>query len=322
MVETSPAARPLAITVITPSYNYEHYLRDCLESVRRQTAAGVTVQHVVVDDGSTDRSWEVICAHHAGPATDRLRQENAGLSAALNRAFRQATGDWVLWLNADDFLLPRAFELYAAALAAVPDADLVFGDTVFVDAQARLLRLVAQPSFDRALFEGGYNSFHVPSVLWPRERLADGRFDESMKLLMDLDLWLGLTPPGTVVAKVDAPLAAFRRHTAQTSASARPSDAEEMRRLAQRHRMVRLLEASSSAPLPSAKVRHGLLKLKEGAWLREAVAMRRRGERLDWTNGRSEAAEALVPATPRVRRAVSAGRASGPTTCLPPSVGR
>lgn len=304
---------PLKISVITPSFNYGRFIADCLDSVKLQYADDVAVQHVVVDDGSTDDSWEIICARHRGAASDRVRQDNAGLSATLNRALAQATGDWVLWLNADDFLFPRTFELFVRAVREVPDAELVFGDTLFIDDDARVVRLVAQPSFDRALFEGGYNSFHVPSVLWSRQLFGDGRLDESMKLLMDLDLWLRLTPPGTVVAKIDAPLAAFRRHSGQTSASARDSDAEEMRRVARTHHLPRLWSASSSAPLPTAKLRHGLLKLKEGAWLREAEVRRHRGQRVDWTRGDARVAHALTPTTPRVRRSVSGVRRSEPT---------
>jgi len=298
----------LSISVITPSYNYDRFIADCLDSVRLQQSDGIAVQHVVVDDGSKDRSWEIICGRHGGPPADRVRQANAGLAATLNTALERADGDWVLWLNADDFLLPRTFELFGRALRAVPDAELVFGDTLFVDDGARVERLVAQPSFDRALFEGGYNSFHVPSVLWSRARLGAGRIDESMKLLMDLDLWLRLTPPGTVVAKIDAPLSAFRRHEEQTSASARPSDAEEMRLIARRYGMGGLLGATSSSPRPAAKVRHGMLKVKEGAWLREASVRRHRGERVDWMSGVDGAASALVPDSPRVRRSVSVSR--------------
>lgn len=307
MPASAASVSSLTISIITPSFNYERFIVDCLDSVRLQVADEVAVQHVVIDDGSCDRSWEVICAQHEGASTDRVRQDNVGLAATLNRALEQVTGEWVLWLNADDFLLPQTLELFARAISEVPDAKLIFGDTLFVDDAARVVRLVAQPSFKRALFEGGYNSFHVPSVLWSRELLGEGRLDESMKLLMDLDLWLRLTPPGTVVAKIDAPLAAFRRHTGQTSASSRPSDAQEMRSLARRHGMQGLLAASSSAPLPSARVRHGLLKLQEGAWLRELHVMSHRGERVDWMRGGAEVAQALVAPTPRIRRSVSQG---------------
>ncbi len=305
MIEVPAPVKPLKISVITPSFNYEGFVADCLDSVRLQRADGVVVQHVVVDDGSLDRSWEIICARHTGAPSDRVRQDNAGLSATLNRALALATGDWVLWLNSDDFLLPRAFELFAMAIRAVPDAQLVFGDTLFVDDESRLVRLVAQPAFERRLFEGGYNSFHVPSVIWSRNLLGNGRVDESMQLLMDLDLWLRMTPSGTVVAKIDAPLSAFRRHHRQTSASSRPSDADEMRTLAHRYGMERLRTATSSAPLLRAKWRHGWLKLKEGAWFREAAVRRYRGERVDWMHDAGQAAGCLVPQRPAIRRSIS-----------------
>ena len=271
------AQRP-TVTVITPSYNYARFLPECLRSVQQQTS-DVEVQHVVVDDGSSDDSWSVIRALHPQVGQDCARQENRGLSATLNRALGMARGEWVLWLNADDFLLPRTLQLFAAALRETPTADLVFGDTLFVDDTSRVLRLVAQPPFDRRMVAGGYNTFHVPSVLWRREALGGRRpFDESLQLLMDLDLWLGLTRPGTTTVKVDAAFSAFRRHPEQVSATDRPSDAAEMRDLARRHGLDRLQRATTSRPLRTATAHHAWAKIADGSWRREAAVRRFRGQ--------------------------------------------
>lgn len=263
-------ANGTTVTIITPSYNYARFLPECLRSVQQQQPSGLHVQHVVVDDGSSDNSWAVITDLHPQPNRDCLRQENVGLSATLNRALGMARGEWVLWLNADDFLLPDTLRLFAAALRDVPTADLVFGDTLFVDESSLVVRLVAQPPFDRRLVEGGYNTFHVPSVFWRRSGVAKQLpFDESLQLLMDLDLWLELTRPGCTTVKVDAAFSAFRRHARQTSAVDRPSDAAEMRGLATRHVLDGLKEARSSRPLRSATARHAWAKVVDGSWLRE-----------------------------------------------------
>lgn len=259
-----------SVTIITPSYNYARFLPECLRSVQEQEPSGLSVQHVVVDDGSTDDSWAVITDLHPETQRDCLRQKNLGLSATLNRALGLARGEWVLWLNADDFLLPGTLRLFAAVLRDVPTADLVFGDTLFVNDKSRIVRLVAQPPFDRRFLAGGYNTFHVPSVIWRRSGAAKQfPFDESLQLLMDMDLWLELTRPGCTTVKVDAALSAFRRHARQTSAIDRPSDAAEMRRLATRHALGALEKARSSRPLWSATARHAWAKVVDGSWSRE-----------------------------------------------------
>lgn len=281
-----PTAHDPTISVITPSYNYAEFLGTCLRSVQHQHTLGVSVQHVVIDDGSTDESWDVLTRLHPQLAADCRRQPNGGLSNALNRALDVALGEWIVWLNADDYLLPWTLEMVSQTIRDRPQADVIFGDTLFVEQNSRLLRMVGQPAFDRRLFESGYNSFHTPSVFWRRGLLPEGwRFDESLTLLMDLDLWLTITESVREVVKVRGPLSAFRRHARQTSGSTRPGDVEEMRELARRHSLAALTSARSAEPPLSSKIRHGWLKLREGVWRDEAAIHRHRGMPTDWTAG-------------------------------------
>ena len=60
-------ANGVTVTVLTPSYNYARFLPECLRSVREQRPSGLEIQHVVVDDGSSDRSWAVITDLHPQP---------------------------------------------------------------------------------------------------------------------------------------------------------------------------------------------------------------------------------------------------------------
>jgi glycosyltransferase involved in cell wall biosynthesis len=246
----------------------------------------MSVQHVVIDDGSTDDSWDVLNKLHPDVAADCRHQANGGLSNALNRALELARGEWVVWLNADDYLLPWTLKMVNRIISERPDADMVFGDTLFVDEAGRLLRMVGQPALDRRLFERGYNTFHTPSVFWRRSLLPTGwQFDESMRLLMDLDLWLTITATAGEVVKVRGALSAFRRHERQTSGSSRPGDVDEMRLLARRHDLSALASVKSAEPSLSSKLLHGWLKLRQGVWWDEALVVRQRGLPTDWTAG-------------------------------------
>lgn len=131
-METStitPSLPPVAFTVIIPAYNYAHYLPRALDSVYRQTLLPVRI--VVVDDGSIDDTPAVLARYQAqAPATPELlvlRQHNQGPSAARNHGIRHAVGDYIVFLDADDALLPDALEHLASAITTFDRPAMVFG---------------------------------------------------------------------------------------------------------------------------------------------------------------------------------------------------
>ena len=103
------------LSVIVPVYQAQAYLAECLDSVRAQTYD--VLQIVVVDDGSTDGSAALIAEHAAAdPRILVHRQQNAGLGAARNAGIARATGDYLTFLDADDTLPRRAYELLVGSL--------------------------------------------------------------------------------------------------------------------------------------------------------------------------------------------------------------
>lgn len=105
---------PVRVSICVANYNYCDYVGLAVDSALGQTYPNVEV--VVVDDGSTDSSLEVLRAY--GDRICLIGQTNAGHIAALNRAFATSTGDVVLFLDADDLLEPQAVERVVGALAA------------------------------------------------------------------------------------------------------------------------------------------------------------------------------------------------------------
>jgi CDP-glycerol glycerophosphotransferase len=103
------------LSVIVPYYGVEEYIADCLASLRAQTFTDFEV--ILVDDGSLDRSREIAEAHVA--ADDRFRiitQPNAGLAAARNTGTGQATGEYLMFVDSDDLVAPRAFQQFVTTL--------------------------------------------------------------------------------------------------------------------------------------------------------------------------------------------------------------
>ena len=110
------------VSVVVVNYNYGRYLRDAVQSVRRQTYGNI--ECIVVDNASTDDSHAVLAELEASAPALRIirRSHNGGQSVASAEGFASATGDYVIFLDADDYLLPRAVEthVYAHLCLRVP----------------------------------------------------------------------------------------------------------------------------------------------------------------------------------------------------------
>ncbi|MBR3552167.1 MAG: glycosyltransferase family 2 protein [Clostridia bacterium] len=112
-------------SVVIPAYNSARFIGETLDSLLAQTLHDVEI--VVVDDGSADDTRDVVQAYQKKSAAIRLiSQENAGVSAARNRGLAAATGDYVVFLDADDFYAPDALEAFVACAEAT-GADVVLG---------------------------------------------------------------------------------------------------------------------------------------------------------------------------------------------------
>lgn len=113
------------ISIVIPCYNYGHYLAATLDSVIAQQDPDW--EAIVVDDGSTDHTARLAgdyAAAYPGQILS-LAQPNAGPGAARNRGARAASGDWLLFVDADDRLLPGALARYRRALQDHPSAALI-----------------------------------------------------------------------------------------------------------------------------------------------------------------------------------------------------
>jgi hypothetical protein len=122
------------VSVVIPCFRQAHYLSEAIESVLSQTYPHV--EPVVVDDGSPDNTAEVAAQY---PGVRYVRQANAGVSAARNLGIRSSTGSHLMFLDADDWLLPGAVEAGLQSLARHPEAAFVSGRFRFVAADGATL---------------------------------------------------------------------------------------------------------------------------------------------------------------------------------------
>ena len=127
------------ISVITPNYNGSRYLAQAIESVLAQRRAGVDLEYIVVDGGSTDGSLAILERYRSELAR-LVVESDRGPASAINKGFALARGEMVGWLNADDLYHPGALARVAEGFALHPGRALGFGRCRIVDVDGREIR--------------------------------------------------------------------------------------------------------------------------------------------------------------------------------------
>lgn len=124
------------VSIISPCYNGESFVARFIESILKQTYDNI--EFIIVNDGSTDRTEEIILSYREsfikkGYGFVYIKQENAGASAALNRALKCFSGDFLSWPDSDDFLPSDAISKQVHFLEEHPSYGLVKGVTEVVE---------------------------------------------------------------------------------------------------------------------------------------------------------------------------------------------
>jgi glycosyltransferase involved in cell wall biosynthesis len=136
---SAPADDPVAVVI--PAYNAELWIDETLRSVRSQTHQALDI--VVVDDGSTDRTLEIVEAHVAADSRVRcVRQANAGVAAARNRGIAETKAALIAPIDADDLWAPDKIERQVARLRELgEDAGLIYSRFALIDADSRIVHI-------------------------------------------------------------------------------------------------------------------------------------------------------------------------------------
>ena len=202
-------------SIVTPSYNYSKYIRECIESVKNQE--GVTFEHIVFDAGSTDGTVDIIKEYSN---IDLTVEPDSGMSDAINKGFRKAKGKWVMWLNTDDRLLPGALKAVAAFAEKHPEADVVHGAWNFVDEEGVFIRAMkALPFSTNMVIEHGCYIASTSLFLRRKTTIDEGfLLNEQFKYAMDGEYYARLGRAGKRFVNFNQPLADFRQHAAALSA--------------------------------------------------------------------------------------------------------
>lgn len=196
------------VAVVVPCYNAEATLGRTVLSLRAQSFADWTA--VLVDDGSTDRTFEVAQAWAAAePRIQVVRKANGGVASARNAGIAEASGEWLMFLDSDDYLHRHALRRLLAAADANPDADVVYGRGARVDADGRAWRFPEWDLSDPFAVLSGQCALVIHSAIVRRRRVEEvGAFDETLQTSEDWDLWQRIARAGAGFRRI-RPLVAF-----------------------------------------------------------------------------------------------------------------
>jgi cellulose synthase/poly-beta-1,6-N-acetylglucosamine synthase-like glycosyltransferase len=179
------------VSVIVPCFNQAHFLTEAIESILRQGHPGVGV--TVVDDGSDDNGYEVAGRY---PGVRRLRQPHLGVAAARNLGLAESAGELVVFLDADDRLLPDALEVGVENLLARPQVAFVAGTSRDIGGDGSVIREGGQPLVTQDHFLHLLEDCYIwsgSSIVYRRAAVeAVGGFDEGLEAGDDYDLYLRL----------------------------------------------------------------------------------------------------------------------------------
>lgn len=224
------------ISLIVPVYNVEKYLPRCLESIRKQDFSNLEI--ICINDGSTDASLSLLeIAAQLDPRITVINQPNSGVSAARNGGLDAASGDIIMFVDADDFLVPGACKMVAQAFANDEPDILTFGASGITFGQpSPWLRNALSPKqsvvhgFDKNLFKKARERPYIWLSAFSRSFIEDNslRFDEELAIGEDQLFYLDAYARAELTVTIEKTLYTYRAERTGSAMFWQIQDASEM----------------------------------------------------------------------------------------------
>lgn len=225
------------VTVITPSFNQGHFIKETIESVLGQGYPDL--EYIVMDGGSTDETVDILKSY--GKRLVWVSEKDRGQSDAINKGIRRATGEIIAYLNSDDLYEKGALESVAGYFSGHPASLWATGKCRIIDTNGTEVRKPITAYKNFFLSRYSYKTLLVTNFIsqpatFLRRRAFDefGLFDEKQHRVMDYDFWLRIgrgNPPGFI----NRYLASFRVHPGSKTSSSFNLTFKEELEVARKH---------------------------------------------------------------------------------------
>ena len=222
--------KPL-LSIIIANYNYGRFLESAIRSVITQELHEY-VELIICDAASTDNSVDVI-KKYAGEIAWWCSEKDGGQSAAFNKGFSRAKGEWLTWLNADDILLQGTIKAFASLVRSNPKAVWVTGNKLHFDSDTSKIISVHWGPHSMPPFASGRHAFSAvfgPTTFFKKELYERmGPIDESLHYAMDSEYWARLTLAGIPQTRLHHICWGFRDHNDSKTAGVQTAEVKTKR---------------------------------------------------------------------------------------------
>lgn len=210
--------KPL-VSVIVPSYNHVRFVEQTLHSILNQTYKNIEL--IVIDDGSTDGSHELLERLSKEHGFYYERTQNNGLPATLNKGMEKSTGKYIAFCASDDYWMLDKIEKQVKYMEHNPDTIACAGNYLIINAQNEIL-----PNYFQAFYKKRDYTFydfltfrtHCPAltVIYRSDLIKKFKYDKNYKI-EDRYMWLKLTENGSVITLLPDLLGFYRVHGSNTT---------------------------------------------------------------------------------------------------------
>ena len=229
----------MKVSIITPSFNQGHFIRETIDSVLSQGEA--LGDYVIVDGGSTDSTIGILADYRLNPGVKAVISEpDRGQADALNKGVRLVGDDILGYLNSDDILVSGALKFVSDYFIDHPEIDVICGTRLVIGPRSRIIYRAPAILGEGADFYRSMNFFQE-ATFWRRSAFdrAGGSFDSSYRFAMDFELFTRMKMNGARFAVVPRLLGMFRVHdSSKTSTVFWDVGMTELRKLWRRHDLV------------------------------------------------------------------------------------
>lgn len=197
------------ITVYITNFNYGKFIAQAVDSVLCQEK--VDFELFIIDDGSTDNSKEIIESYRSDPRVSIVYQQNKGLNITNNIALRLSKGDYIMRLDADDYLEPDALFYLASELDKDDELGLIFPDYYIVDAQGEQIERHHRHDFKEEVTLYDQAAHGACTMIRTKFLKSLGGYNESYRCQDGYELWVKFIQ-SYKVKNLNIPLFSYRQH--------------------------------------------------------------------------------------------------------------
>jgi glycosyltransferase involved in cell wall biosynthesis len=256
----------LKIEILTPNFNYGHFLGEAIESTSEYCTDRVV--HTIIDGKSTDSSHAIIKAFQNNRSNVKWINENDKNQAdALNHGISRSEGEWIGWLNSDEFYLEGALKRVLKVVDGKREYDIIYGDSLIGESKQSVFRMKTSHMYNRFVLKN-YGPYISTCSFFVRaeflHKISGQCLDDKLRISLDWDLFLELAKHKPRVKYLRTNIGFFRVHGSSiTNSVTTETRIKERKYIEEKHNFQAIFQAGSLI--------HKILKLINLNYLREMI---------------------------------------------------